>query len=308
MIRATIALCLLAGPLQALELALPATARQTAERNTAPDVYVAPVAPFNGSMVPTLSMEGEVERTAWRLNSPGLTPLQVIRPLRRQLQDAGFQIVLDCGSAACGGFDFRFATEILPAPNMYVNLRSYHFVTAVRPDAGAPQEVVTLLGSASSTSAYLQIIRAASEELAAVTVDTTATLPVPSDPEAEDLESRLLRTGHAILPDLDFSSGSTDLGPGPFGSLRSLAEVLDSRPTLRIALVGHTDTVGGLDPNIAISRARAGSVRNRLIEDYGIAPERLDAEGMGYLAPIASNLDPAGRDANRRVEAVLLSE
>ena len=75
---------------------------------------------------------------------------------------------------------------------------------------------------------------------------------------------------------------------------------------MRIALVGHTDTVGGLEANINVSRARARSVRQRLIESYGIAEERLDAEGMGYLAPVASNLTAEGRDQNRRVEVVLL--
>ena len=49
-------------------------------------------------------------------------------------------------------------------------------------------------------------------------------------------------------------------------------------------------------------------MRARLISEYGIDPARIEAEGMGYLAPVASNLTEAGRQANRRVEAILLSE
>ncbi len=109
------------------------------------------------------------------------------------------------------------------------------------------------------------------------------------------------------MADLDFATGSTNLGPGPFQSLNQLAEFLETQPTIRVALVGHTDTVGGLDPNIAISRSRARSVRQRLIDEFDIPPGRLDAEGMGYLSPVASNLSAAGRDQNRRVEVVLLS-
>jgi len=75
---------------------------------------------------------------------------------------------------------------------------------------------------------------------------------------------------------------------------------------MRIALVGHTDTVGGLQGNIALSRERAQAVRQRLIDDYDIAPERVEAEGTGYLAPLATNRTAEGREANRRVEAVLL--
>ena len=73
-----------------------------------------------------------------------------------------------------------------------------------------------------------------------------------------------------------------------------------------MVLVGHTDSVGLLEPNIALSRSRAESVRQRLINQYGVPEDRIDAHGMGYLAPIATNLTAQGREANRRVEAVLL--
>ena len=45
----------------------------------------------------------------------------------------------------------------------------------------------------------------------------------------------------------------------------------------------------------------------RLVSAHGVPRAQLDAEGMGYLSPIAPNLDAAGREANRRVEAVLLN-
>jgi OOP family OmpA-OmpF porin len=312
MIRAAVLLCLLAGPVAALEIALPATARLTVERDTAPDIYEAPIGPYAEGAVPTLTIEGAVERAAWRLDSPGLTPLQVIRPLRAQLLEAGFEILLDCASKTCGGFDFRFETEVLPGPNMYVNLRAYHAITAVKGGTPAqPERVVTLLASTSATAAYVQIIQAAAVEAEAeLDVEPIAPLPLSQEPHAEagDLATQLLGRGHAVLGDLDFDSGSTDLGPGPFGSLAALADFLAERPELRLALVGHTDTVGGLAPNIDISRARAASVRQRLITEFGVDAARLDAEGMGYLAPLASNLDAGGRDTNRRVEAVILPE
>jgi outer membrane protein OmpA-like peptidoglycan-associated protein len=71
-------------------------------------------------------------------------------------------------------------------------------------------------------------------------------------------------------------------------------------------LVGHTDSVGGLSGNIALSKRRAQSVRQRLIDTHGVDPSRLDAEGMGYLSPAASHLTPEGREANRRVEVIVL--
>ena len=310
MIRAAaLALVCLAGPALALEFDLPANARLTVERNTGPDTYAAPVGVFEDGRVPTLTVEGTVNRTAWRIDSPGLTPIQVMRPLREQLSAAGFEVLLDCADDICGGFDFRFATETLPGPNMYVNIRDFHVVTGTRGSDDGTREVVTLLASTSATSAYVQIIHAGavSEGVTEVAARPTAAPLTGAAPASGDLAGQLLEQGHMVLPDLDFATGSTELGAGPFASLARLADFLKAQPGMRVALVGHTDTVGGLEPNIAISRARARSVRQRLIEALGVDPARLDAEGMGYLSPIASNLTPEGRDRNRRVEVVLLT-
>ena len=46
----------------------------------------------------------------------------------------------------------------------------------------------------------------------------------------------------------------------------------------------------------------------RLVEAHDIAPGRLAAEGVGYLAPRAPNDTEDGRAANRRVEVVLQAE
>lgn len=310
MIRAGLVLTLvLAGPALAVEFNLPATARQTVERNTSPDIYAAPVGVFRDGVVPTVTIEGDVRRSAWRLESAGLTPFQVMRPLRDQLIAEGFSIALDCQAQTCGGFDFRFATETLPGPNMYVNIRAYQFVTGLRRSNGAVDEAVTLFVSTSATSAYIQIIHAGGTEEQAVSVDASAApIGTAEADQPADIASTLLVRGHAILTDLDFGTGTTELGAGPFDSLSQLAAFLVARPEVRVALVGHTDTVGGLQPNISISRARAQSVRQRLITTYAIDPARLDAEGMGYLAPVASNLDAAGREQNRRVEVILLDD
>ncbi|MFD2741005.1 OmpA family protein [Sulfitobacter aestuarii] len=298
----------LAGPAGALDLTLPGNARQNVSRNTEPDRYAAPVGVFEDGKVEKISLEGEVRRTAWRLASPGLTPLQAIRPLRAQLQAADFEILLDCAADECGGFDFRFAVETLPGPNMYVDINSYHVVTGLRRAAdGSPAEVVNLLASTSATSAYVQIIQAgdisgADSAPVAEASDPVLTETAPSDDAAEGLLAR----GHLVLKGLEFDTGTSELGAGPFAGLAALADLLKERADLRLALVGHTDTVGSLAANIALSKRRAEAVRRRLIEQYGIAADRLDAEGMGYLAPVASNLEADGREANRRVEAVLL--
>lgn len=301
----------------ALDLALPNGAQLTVERATAPDSFDAPIAPFDGAIVPVRSFEGAVTRRAWRVPVAGLTPLQVMVPLREQLEAQGYDIVFECASQTCGGFDFRFAVEVLPGPNMYVNISSYRYLTAFKGSSEGPERAVTVLVSVTSAASYIQIVL--TDTLA--DVGSLNTQPTASPPEEQNnsalenpvnggvavIKDRLLEDGYMVLSDLEFGTGTSELGPGPYPTLERLATLLRTRADLRIALVGHTDTVGGLDPNIALSRDRARAVRQRLIEAYGVVEGRLDAEGMGYLSPVASNLTPEGRERNRRVEAVLLN-
>lgn len=294
------ALCL-PGAAAALQLDLPSTARQTAARDSALDRVDLPLGPYADGALDTRPVEGPVVRRSYRIPSPGLTPLQLLAPLRAQLQAAGYTAHLDCEAATCGGFDFRFAIEVLPAPNMYVNIRAYHFLSAQSP-AGA----VMVLTSTTQQAGYIQIIRVGEGP-----DPVTATAPLPAAPlrlEASTLTAQLVDTGAAVLNSLDFAVGTTTLTDAPVPEFEELAALMTQRPGLRIAVVGHTDTSGGLQTNITVSRARAQAVRQALIDGYGIAGDRVEAEGMGYLAPVASNLTAAGREANRRVEVILLSE
>lgn len=306
----TLALTGLAAPLAALELELPSSATLTLERASPVDSFDLPVAPFDGASVPARSMEGRVLRRSWRISSPGLTPLQVITPLRAQLQAQGFDLAFECDAPTCGGFDFRFNIEVLPGPNMYVNISQYRYLTAFSAESDGPRQAVGILVSTTASSSYVQVV--------SIDENTDLSVIVPRERPAErepilaernlDQSVQMLRQdGRYVLPGLAFAIGTSDLGPGPFPALKELSEFLSTTEGIRIALVGHTDTTGALATNISLSRARAQSVRARLIEVYGVAPDKVDAEGMGYLAPIATNLTDEGRRQNRRVEVVLLN-
>ncbi|XDA97840.1 OmpA family protein [Sulfitobacter sp. LCG007] len=311
-------LLLAASSAVALDLPLPPGANQTVDRPSVHDVYSAPSGGFADGAVPALRIEGAVDRKAWRIATPGLTPLQIIDPMRSALVAAGYDVILDCTSRECGGFDFRFAIEVLPGPNMYVNLRDYHALTAIRGTLENPSEAITLLASSADGSSYLQMIdarngAAPAPEAAAGAPSTGTPSAGPAAqpvtvPSGEDFDDRLMREGYAVLDDLDFPSGKAALGRGPFASLAALASLMGRSPGLRVALVGHTDSTGSLGVNVEVSRDRARAVRDRLVSEHGADPSRLEAEGMGYLAPRGSNLTPQGREANRRVEAVLLSQ
>lgn len=73
---------------------------------------------------------------------------------------------------------------------------------------------------------------------------------------------------------------------------------------MKLHVVGHTDNVGGYDSNLGLSKRRAEAVVAALSRDFGIAAERLTANGVAYLAPVAVNTTEEGRAKNRRVELV----
>lgn len=290
-------LCLLAPTAFAQELTLPASARQISERISALDSYDLPTGVFANGRVPVRTTEGRVERLTWRLQTGSSTTLQILAPLRDQLQAQGYDVVFECAARTCGGFDFRFGTEVVPTPDMYVAIHDYRFLAATK-----GENALSLLISRNEPDGYVQMIR----------VTPVGTRPAPplvveeTVDGAAGLLNELRRNGHVILGDLSFRTGEVALGEGPFTSLSQLAGYLNDNPRIRLALVGHTDDTGALQANITVSRQRAGAVRTRLIEAHGIAPDRIEAEGAGYLAPITSNATPQGRDINRRVEAVLL--
>lgn len=297
-----LALVFWANTASAQQLALPSGSNSTASETADPDSYALPVGPWAEGYIPTKQIEGRITKQAWRIESTGLTTLQILAPLRDQLTDAGYEILYECTDRICGGFDFRFGMDVLRAPDMYVDLTDYRYLAAANADA---TRHVSLLASRSAGASFVQIVRTGPSGSSAGKATTSAPRLLSGD--TRDLAVELEQAGHVVLSDLQFETGSSSLGAGPFDSLQTLADYLKSNPTRRIALVGHTDSVGSLDGNIALSRRRAASVVDRLNKTYGVPRNQLDAQGMGYLAPITTNLTPEGREANRRVEAILTS-
>jgi chemotaxis protein MotB len=111
-----------------------------------------------------------------------------------------------------------------------------------------------------------------------------------------------------ISTDILFGSGVARLSGQAAPVLTKLADVLKSLPN-SIRVEGHTDdrpiNTAAFPSNWELSAARAASVVH-LFMDRGVAPERLAVIGFGQYRPSMPNLTAAGRNANRRVEVVVL--
>lgn len=309
----TVAVWLLSsGVSAALTLEFPGPATPTAMPAMARASYALPTARWADGELPVEVIDGMVERAAWQIDAPKLSSLDLMQPLRAQLVAMGFEPIFECETMGCGGFDFRFATDVLPEPQMHVDLGDFRFLSAERKGTGG-RDVVGLMVSRSASKGFVQLTRAVADagpDLFAATNKASAGLDpfvAPVIAPAAEAMSELLTGGAVVLEGLDFGTGAADLSDGRYESLATLAEWLKQNPDKTVALVGHTDASGGLDGNIVISKRRAASVRARLIEVYAVPATQIEAQGVGYLSPIATNLTEEGRQKNRRVEAILTS-
>jgi outer membrane protein OmpA-like peptidoglycan-associated protein len=109
------------------------------------------------------------------------------------------------------------------------------------------------------------------------------------------------------MSDVLFDTGRYTLKPGAREKLAKVAGIIEAHPGLRIAVEGHTDSVGGDEYNMKLSNERADSVRSYLVSQ-GVEGEKISATGFGKTRPVASNTTAAGRQANRRVEMVVSGE
>jgi len=98
-----------------------------------------------------------------------------------------------------------------------------------------------------------------------------------------------------------FDTDKSTIQPRSYGLLDEIASVLRGRASMTVRIEGHTDSRGTRKHNLALSQARAGSVRQHLI-GLGIDPARMEAQGYGPDQPIETNKTAAGREKNRRVE------
>lgn len=104
--------------------------------------------------------------------------------------------------------------------------------------------------------------------------------------------------------DLLFATDSANLRPDLRSDLNAVAASLLKYPNSRIEVIGHTDNTGTAAYNQDLSQRRASSVAT-VLRDNGVPGARIAAYGRGEDQPVASNLTPEGRAANRRVEIII---
>jgi len=106
---------------------------------------------------------------------------------------------------------------------------------------------------------------------------------------------------------IKFKSNRFSFATGVASKLDAIVSVMKNFEKAKFSVEGYTDSVGAASYNQKLSEKRANAVMKYLVS-HGISADRLTAKGYGEANPIASNMNRAGRAANRRVEIKVVNK
>ncbi len=121
-----------------------------------------------------------------------------------------------------------------------------------------------------------------------------------------DMRSKLLTEGKLVTYGIYFDVNKDVVKAESFGTISEIAQTLKENPTVRIKIIGHTDSDGDDAKNLDLSKRRALSVKNTLVNQFGIDASRIQTDGKGETEPLAPNTTSESKAKNRRVEFIKL--
>ena len=177
----------------------------------------------------------------------------------------------------------------------------------INPGVGKVQPQGSMTITPSDNSAYTIVCTGAggkADSAANIVVVAPAPVPAPAPIVMSALpKAAPVKICAPTVINVQFDTNKAVIKPKYHNELKKLADFLTEFPKATGTIEGHTDSVGSKASNIKLSQRRADSVRNYLIKNFGIAPERIGAKGFGPTKPIADNKTAAGKQKNRRIEA-----
>ncbi len=237
------------------------------------------------------NLKGRVRMIAYQATI-GTSLAEIYRTFRQNFEDAGFRIGYKCYDKACGGEAFAGKIKVLAEPGMVVDASNYRYLTARRIKDDRQVDAVVLISQDGDRQPRIQLAVIESGDLTNKVV------------VAEEMLKGLAEFGHIALYGIFFDPGKADLKPESRPVMEEISRLMRAQKNLKLILVGHTDNQGAYDDNMILSDQRARAVVKALVNEYGISASRLRSNGVGYLAPVASNITEQGRALNRRVELV----
>ena len=257
-------------------------------------------------------VEGKIVYAYYRFN-PGISALQIQREFEAKAKEEGYTVAFSCatekGSCFTNGkpepgvslgllLDKPGNMPALDKLNMSI-VRNYFMTGGARYIYLTRDE-----GGVSTVHIAVSLADTPAKGVMAIT-KSVITGDVPSITGASSLASELKKNKSVSLNNLLFDVNSDILLPNSRDQIHEIAMMMREDPAIKLEIVGHTDSDGGRDYNLDLSKRRAASVVRALKEGFDIEGTRLTSSGKGLGEPVASNDTKDGKAQNRRVELKL---
>lgn len=237
----------------------------------------------DGSLVDK-KLAGKVRRMRYR-NPAGRSSTEIYSNYETALKKAGARVLYSCTGLGCRNWPTPKEQRMVGMP---VAATTFGLVVQFQHQK-AEMHAVLFVGNAYS---WIHVIESKAMDSGLVSVDAAA------------MEEGVDRDGHINLYGINFDTGKATLRPDSKAAMDEILKLMRKRMTLKLHIVGHTDSTGSLASNLKLSADRSRTVTETLVKE-GIAADRLQAHGVGPLAPVASNATEEGRAKNRRVDLVV---
>lgn len=237
----------------------------------------------------TQLLEGKVTKILYK-NPPDRSVLELYRNYRSALEKKGVTILYECNQANMECVDGYVGAH----------LRQQFSINAIGNKSGRyifakleqEEQIAYLALAVGGQSTDVHVVEMKKMDTGKVVLDLAAL--------TEDLDKQ----GFVVIEGIYFDTDKTELKPKSKPAINQVAKLLKEHPGLKLYVVGHTDMQGSLSHNMNLSKGRAKAVVTTLINEHGIASERLEGRGVGPLSPVANNTQESGRAKNRRVVLV----
>lgn len=231
----------------------------------------------------------------------GRSALEVFANYRQAIDKAGMTVQFSCTGDDCGKQFEQHAVEALG-----LDLENTLDARIGFSDAEAPRYLVAELARPEGT-VHVAVLAAELSTRGRAGLYVAVLEEKPMDQglvtlDASTLGRDLAAHGKVDVYGIRFDFDDARIKPESKPQLDAIGALLRAQPTLKLRVTGHTDNQGKDAYNRDLSQRRAQAIVTALVGDYGIAAERLAANGLGASAPVASNDTDAGRAQNRRVE------
>lgn len=237
----------------------------------------------------TQKLEGKVTKILYK-NPPERSVLELYRNYRKALEKEGVTIIYECNQANMECVDGYVGGHLRQQFGIHaIGNKSGRYMFAKLEQEDQNAYLAIAVGGQSTD---VHVVEMKKMETDKVALNLTAL--------TDDLDKQ----GFVIIEGIYFDTDKTELKPKSKPAIDQVAQLLKKRPGLKIYVVGHTDIQGSFSHNMNLSKGRAKAVVTTLINEHGIAAERLESRGVGPLSPVANNTHESGRAKNRRVVIV----